>query len=83
MKYEKNGLILEESDQFLYQEELYLAFPNRWELYRVKNYSSKAPINKKNARAYSENHGCYVQRYWELIAAPKQYLINEGFKLKL
>jgi hypothetical protein len=84
MTYEKNGQLLEEADQFLYEEEIYLDFPpTRWELFRIKKYSSKTPINKKDARAFSESHGCYVQRYWEMIAAPKQYLIEEGFKLKL
>lgn len=83
MTYYKKSQELEEADQFLYLEELYLEFPNRIELFRTKFYSAVTPIKKKNARAYSENHGCYIQRYWELIAAPKQYLINEGFKLKL
>lgn len=83
MTYIKKGQELEEADQFLYSEELYLSYPGRWELFRTKTYTSKVPVNKKDARAYSESHGCYVYRFWELIAAPKQYLINEGFKPKL
>lgn len=83
MMYIKDNLIIEEAKEFLYEEELYLSFPNRWELYRVKTYSSKEPVSKPNSRAYSEKQGCYIQRFWELIGAPKQYLEDEGFKLKL
>lgn len=83
MTYTKNGQDLEEATQFVYLEELYLTYPSRWELFRSKEYTSKHLVNKGNARAYSESHGCYIQRYWELIAAPKQYLMSQGFKLKL
>lgn len=83
MYYEKDGLVLEEADQFLYEEDLYLSYPNRLELYRTKQYKSKIPIQRPNSRAYSENRGCYIQRFWEMIGAPKQYLEDEGFKVKL
>lgn len=83
MLYEKNGQILEVADQFLYEENIFLSYPNRWELFRSKIYKSKNPIYKKNSRVHNEDHGCYILRYWELIAAPKHYLINKGFRRKL
>lgn len=83
MVYEKNGQLIKAADRFLYLEELYLSYPNRWELFRSKTYMSKIPISNKNSKVYNKTHGCYVFRYWELIAAPKQFLIDEGFKLKL
>ena len=81
MVFRKKDQLVDEADQFLYLEEIYLCYSTRFELFRSKHYISKVPINKKNARAYSESHGCYVQRYWELEAAPREYLISEGFKL--
>lgn len=83
MTYEKKGQLVNEADQFLYLEEIYLYYPNRFELYRSKYYTSKVPVDKKDSRIYSESHSCYVQRYWELEAAPRGYLISEGFKPKL
>lgn len=83
MTYTKNGQTLEESDRFLYLEEIFLSYPRRWELSRSQIYSSKTPVKGKNSRIYRENRGCYIQRFWELIAAPKQYLISQGFKPKL
>ena len=83
MTYEKEGQLVNEAEQFLYLEEIYLCYPNRFELYRSKHYTSKVPIDKKNSRIYSESHGCYVQRYWKLETAPKQYLISKEFKPKL
>ncbi len=84
MLYIKKNKELEEADQFLYQEELYLRFTSgRWELYRTKQYSSKEPIQRRDDCAYSEAYKCYVHRFWDLIAAPKHYLIEQGFKLKV
>ena len=83
MIFKKKNQLVDEADQFLYLEEIYLYYPSRFELFRSKYYTSKVPINKKNARAYSESHGCYVQRYWKLETAPKQYLISKEFKPKL
>lgn len=81
MIFKKKDQLVDEADQFLYLEEIYLCYPTRFELFRSKHYTSKVSINKKNTQAYSESHGCYVQRYWELEAAPREYLISEGFKL--
>jgi hypothetical protein len=83
MTYIKDDQVLEEADQFIYEEDIYLGFPDRWELYRSKLYASKKPIYRPNSRVPSENHGYQVQRYWELIGAPKKYLIEEGFKVQL
>lgn len=80
MVFKKKDQLVDEANQFLYLEEIYLCYPTKFELFRSKRYASKVPINKKNSQAYSESHGCYVQRYWELEAAPREYLISEGFK---
>lgn len=80
MVFKKKDQLVDEADQFLYLEEIYLCYPTRVELFRSKHYTSKIPINRKNTHAYSESHGCYIQRYWELEAAPLEYLISEGFK---
>ena len=83
MTYEKKGQLVNEADQFLYLDEIYLCYPNRFESYRSKHYTYKVPADKKDSRIYSESHGCYVQRYWKLETAPKQYLISKEFKPKL
>ena len=80
MVFKKNNQLVNEADQFLYLEEIYLCYPTRVELFRSKHYTSKIPINRNNTHACSESHGCYIQRYWELEAAPREYLISEGFK---
>lgn len=83
MTYKKDGVELEESDQFLYLEEIYLLSKKCWELYKSRTYSSKNLIEKQNSRAYNEEHKCHIFRYWELVAAPKQYLESNGFILKV
>lgn len=84
MTYEKKGKELEVARNFIYSEEVFLNYPGRWELFRSQKYSSKVPVfRKKCSQVYSESHGCFIKRYWELIAAPEQYLIEQGFKPKL
>lgn len=83
MTYECKGQTLEEANRFLYSEEIYLVYPKRFELFRRKTYSSEVPVDRKHSRIYSENHGCYIERDWELLAAPKQYLLSQGYKPKL
>lgn len=79
MNYIKEGIIIKEADLFTYSEEIYLSYPNRWELYRSKTYVSKTPLSNKNSSAYSAKQKCHVYRTWELIGAPKEFLIKEGF----
>ena len=51
MVFKKKGQLVDEADQFLYLEEIYLCYPTRFELFRSKHYTSKTPINRKNTHA--------------------------------
>ena len=55
MVFKKKDQLVDEADQFLYLEEIYLYYPSRFELFRSKHYTSKVPINKKNARKLSDD----------------------------
>ena len=82
MIYVKDLEEIAESDTFEYSIELYLEYKNRSELYSIESISSKKLIENKEVRAYSNLYNCYVQRFFELRAAPKNYLIENGFKPK-
>lgn len=78
--YRKNGELIEEAKQFLYEEAIYLDYSNRLELYRTKLYKSSSPIFKNNTSVYNKTGHCNIIRYWTLIGAPKEYLKAKGFK---
>lgn len=78
--YRKNGQLIEEAKQFLYEEAIYLDYSNRLELYRTKLYKSSSPIFKNNTSVYNKASNCRIIRYWALIGAPKEYLKAKGFK---
>lgn len=80
MLYEKNGDVVETGDAFLYVEEIYLKFPNRYELFRVKKYMSKKEINRPTTYTFNPKLQCKIIRYWLLDTAPEKYLITNGFK---
>lgn len=83
MVYTKNSQTLSEANRFIYQEDIYFIYQKGCQWVRTKYYASSTPINKKDDKAYNKEYKCYIQRYWELIAAPKQYLIDQGFKPKV
>lgn len=41
------------------------------------------PIKYENTIRYSKKHSCCIHRYWELLSAPEEFLIKNGFKPKL
>ena len=81
--YCKQGAEVTVSSRFLYLEEIYLSNNNHWALYRSQKYKSKVPIKCENTIRYSKKYSCYIHRYWELLSAPKEFLIKNGFKPKL
>lgn len=81
--YCKQGAEVTVSSRFLYLEEIYLSSNNQWALYRSQKYKSKVPIKCENTIRYSKKHSCCIHRYWELLSAPEEFLIKNGFKPKL
>lgn len=81
--YCKQGAEVTVSSRFLYLEEIYLSNKSHWALYKSQKYKSKVPIKCENTIRYSEKHSCCIHRYWELLSAPEEFLIKNGFKLKL
>lgn len=80
MLYEKNGNVVETGDGFIYIEEIYLKFPNRYELFRTKRYKSIKPIDRPDSSTYSSKNKCKIMRYWLLDIAPERYLKINGYK---
>lgn len=70
------------SDKFMYSDEIYRIEKNRAYLIQEKYYTSSKTLNVKVIPVLKKFNGCIIQRFFELIGAPEEYLINNGYKYK-
>ena len=75
MHYEKDRIKIGVSDKFIYLEEIYSKFKEGVSLYKRTYYKSNKPIKLKKKDYTSKK----AFRFFDLIYAPEEYLINNGF----
>lgn len=80
--YYKGDQFLRVSPKFVYNESVYKIWDRGAVLLKETYYVSKAPMNLKRVQTSIIKEGFRIQRFIELESAPKEYLINKGYKRK-
>ena len=80
MHYERDGVKIGVSDKFIYLDEIYIKFKEGVSLYKSTYYKSDKPIKlKKKDYIGNKKKSSYLIRFFDLLYAPEDYLINNGF----
>lgn len=70
------------SQRFVYSIDVYRILKKGACLLSSKYYASPKPLDSKKIPTIVKKKGYVIQRFIELEGAPKDYLINKGYKLK-
>lgn len=70
------------SQRFVYSIDVYRIWKKGACLLSSKYYASPKPLDSKKIPTIVRKKGYVIQRFIELDGAPKNYLINKGYKLK-
>ena len=70
------------SQRFIYNIDVYKIWKNGACLLSSNYYACPQPLDSKKIPTTVKKKGYIIQRFVELEGAPKDYLINKGYKLK-
>ena len=70
------------SQRFVYSIDVYRIWKKGACLLSSNYYASPKPLDSKKIPIIVRKKGYVIQRFIELEGAPKDYLINKGYKLK-
>lgn len=80
-KFVKGNITLFEAPYFIYKLENYAIWKNGASLIDTKYCSSKQLLNERKLKNLTIKKGNYIiQRFIDLICAPKEYLINNNYE---
>ena len=70
------------SQRFVYSIDVYRIWKKGACLLSSNYYASPQPLDSKKIPTIIKKKGYIIQRFIQLEGAPKDYLINKGYKLK-
>ena len=70
------------SQRFVYSIDVYRIWKKGACLLSSNYYASPQPLDSKKIPTIIKKNGYIIQRFIQLEGAPKDYLINKGYKLK-
>lgn len=82
MIYEKKNEYVQVKDKFIYCSSVYKLSKRKAELIEEKYYSSTVPIKLKKKDLVLKKKEYILYRFFDLIAAPLEYLLNNNYHAK-